>query len=80
MATVEEVVSELSIELGQIYRFIKEGRLIITFYPNLGYRCEKCEKRIRENKICDTCAKGIREELLKLDMEKGRKETYHKKK
>lgn len=88
MATVEEVHAKTGVEKELIFQFIREGRLHLTHFPNLGYPCEKCGAKIREGRLCKSCYNEIQSDLKaierekefekrKKELEKERYRTYH---
>lgn len=81
MASLEEVVEGTEVEKSLIIQFIREGRLHLSQFPNLGYPCAKCGKNIREGKICRECSDGFSRDLESRDREKAyeqRKEEREK--
>ncbi|MDG5786678.1 hypothetical protein QA612_04180 [Evansella sp. AB-P1] len=71
MATMEEVHEETGVEKNLIYQFIREGRLHLSQFPNLGYPCEKCGVSIREGRLCGDCNREIRTGMTRLNQEKA---------
>ncbi|WP_413378364.1 TIGR03826 family flagellar region protein [Alkalihalobacillus sp. 1P02AB] len=84
MATVQEVHEYTSVSYEMIHQFIREGRLVTTQFPNLGYPCESCGDSINEGRICSDCrsqiTKGLdqieREEQLKQKLKEEEKSAY----
>ncbi|MBB5173765.1 TIGR03826 family flagellar region protein [Texcoconibacillus texcoconensis] len=87
-ATMRQVVEGTGVSEDQIIRFIKEGRLKLSQFPNLTYPCESCGSEIREGRICESCRTGIKSDLkheedLKAveerqkQEERDRNRTYH---
>lgn len=75
MATLSEVVEATGVEEKLILKFIKEGRLRQSQFPNLGYPCQKCGTLIREGKLCGSCAKTLQKDInLHKEMEKREQE------
>ncbi|ADU31869.1 TIGR03826 family flagellar region protein [Evansella cellulosilytica] len=75
-ASMDEVHEGTGVSKDLIVRFIREGRLHLSQFPNLGYPCEKCGVSIREGRLCKDCAKGLQSGLNQLEREKdfeGRK-------
>ncbi|MEH7444575.1 TIGR03826 family flagellar region protein [Bacillus sp. JJ1122] len=62
-ATMLQVVEATGVPEALILKFIKNGKLQITQFPNLGYPCDKCGKIIRTGKLCEGCASEILEDL-----------------
>ncbi|WP_096202422.1 TIGR03826 family flagellar region protein [Bacillus sp. FJAT-45350] len=67
MASMEEVCSKTEVPEEQIYRFIKEGRLKLSHFPNLGYPCDSCGTMIREGRLCSSCQQQISQDLKQYD-------------
>lgn len=62
-ATMLQVVEATGVSEALILKFIKNGKLQITQFPNLGYPCDKCGKIIRTGKLCEGCASEILDDL-----------------
>lgn len=62
-ATMDEIIDATGIEEAIIIKFIKEGRLRASQFPNLAYACEKCGTNIVTGKICNDCAEQLKREL-----------------
>lgn len=73
-ATIVEVVEATGVPEETIMRFVKEGRLRTTQFPNLGYRCEKCGTMIQHGKLCKKCTQTLQTELKKHEEEKRKRE------
>ncbi|WP_218212235.1 hypothetical protein, partial [Pseudomonas sp. 2822-15] len=58
------------VEQDLITNFIREGRIHLAQFPNLGYPCEKCSGFIREGRICKECRTELRSGLNQLQKEK----------
>ncbi|WP_243290283.1 TIGR03826 family flagellar region protein [Bacillus sp. FJAT-47783] len=65
-ATLLEVVESTGVSEDLLLKFIRQRRLQLANFPNLGYPCEKCGKVIQEGKLCVTCTKELRTEIEKL--------------
>ncbi|MCD8500924.1 MAG: hypothetical protein LRY71_03650 [Bacillaceae bacterium] len=70
MSTVSEVEEETGIEERIITKFIRQGRIHISNFPNLAYPCESCGTSIREGRICPACKGNITGGLARLESEK----------
>ncbi len=75
MATLQQVTESTGVDEKLILRFIKEGRLQLSKFPNLGYPCAKCGQKIREGKLCDDCTKSLRADIMNEDEEQKRAEA-----
>ena len=78
-ATLKQVVEDTEIEEGLILKFIRNGRLKLANFPNLGYPCDNCGVLIRTGRMCQPCADKITEELRKFDREEARRKELEDK-
>jgi flagellar operon protein (TIGR03826 family) len=65
-ATIYEVSENTGVTVARIKEFIREGRLQLSQFPNMGYPCESCGAIIREGRLCEPCRKkfhGVAERL-----------------
>ncbi|WP_044896016.1 TIGR03826 family flagellar region protein [Bacillus alveayuensis] len=65
-ATLTEVVKGTGVSEELILKFIRQRRIQLTHYPNLGYSCEKCGTIIREGKLCENCTMELKREIERL--------------
>jgi flagellar operon protein (TIGR03826 family) len=79
-ATMLQVFEATGVTEALILKFIKNGKLQITQFPNLGYPCDKCGKIIRTGKLCEGCASEILNDLknFERDEEFKQKVNSHK--
>ncbi|SES30286.1 TIGR03826 family flagellar region protein [Salipaludibacillus aurantiacus] len=70
-ATMDEVTEATDVEKALVYQFIREGRLQLAQFPNLGYPCEKCGVQIRQNRLCSTCTDEINKGIRTKDRQKA---------
>lgn len=71
MATSHQITEATGVTEEMIFRFVKQGRLQITKFPNLGYPCDQCGALISQGKICDGCRNSLQRDLTSLaDQEK----------
>lgn len=79
-STILEVSTATGVSEKQIRQFIREGRLRLADFPNLGYPCERCgEEIITEGKLCERCKKELDREIrLSLDDDYRRQELLKK--
>ncbi|KHF39618.1 TIGR03826 family flagellar region protein [Halalkalibacter okhensis] len=70
MASIREVHEKTDVPLEQIHQFVREGRLLVTHFPNLGYPCESCGAIIQDGRLCSSCTDNIKGGLEKLQKEK----------
>lgn len=76
-ATMLQVVEATGVSEALILKFIKNGKLQITQFPNLGYPCDKCGKIIRTGKLCEGCASEILEDLKNHEREEEFKQKMN---
>ncbi|WP_062199958.1 TIGR03826 family flagellar region protein [Massilibacterium senegalense] len=62
-ASMQDIIDGTGVSEDDISRFIREGRLRVSNMPNLGYKCESCEKTIKSGTICNDCKKQLAKEL-----------------
>ncbi|MCM3760917.1 TIGR03826 family flagellar region protein [Halalkalibacter oceani] len=70
MASIQEVHEKTEVSLEEIHMFVREGRLLTTHFPNLGYPCDSCGTMIQEGRLCSSCKDAITGDLEKLEKEK----------
>jgi flagellar operon protein (TIGR03826 family) len=68
-ALLQEVIDGTGVSEGLILKFIRNGRIQLANFPNLGYPCEKCGKPIREDRLCENCKKDIHKQLNLMEQE-----------
>lgn len=68
-AHLHEVVEGTGVSEGLILKFIRNGRIQLSNFPNLEYPCEKCGNPIREDRLCESCKKDIHKQLNQLEQE-----------
>lgn len=69
-AELDVVVEKTGVSKDVILKFIRQGRILLSNFPNLGYPCEKCGKTIREERLCQECKADIHKQLDQMDQEK----------
>jgi flagellar operon protein (TIGR03826 family) len=72
-ATMLQVVEATGVPEKLILKFIKNGKLQIAQFPNLGYPCDKCGAIIRTGRLCESCAGKIKSDLQVHEHEELRK-------
>ena len=77
-ATMDEIVSVTEVEEELIMKWIRNGRLRVTGYPNLGYPCEQCGTLIQKGSICTNCSTNLKADLYKVEEEKRRVQELRK--
>lgn len=69
-AELDVVVEATGVSKELILKFIRQGRIMLSNFPNLGYPCEKCGKTIREERLCNDCKNDIHKQLNRIEQEK----------
>jgi predicted amidophosphoribosyltransferase len=67
-ATAQEIAQETSIDIKEIFRYVRENRLRLV-KGDTGLFCESCDIPIAQGKICDKCRQKLSEEI-KSDIDK----------
>ena len=55
----DEVVNKTGVSPELLYKWVKNGKLKQSVFPNLGAPCERCGKITNHSKICRGCANTI---------------------
>lgn len=77
-ATMMEIVEATGVDEMLIQKFIKEKRLLVSRFPNLGYPCERCGKKITAGSLCTECQNELKKELEMHDELEKRAEEIRK--
>lgn len=84
--TNEQVQEKTGVSANLIHKWVKNGKLKPTIFPNLGYPCECCGKITNHSKICISCSTSITstlaqeekdEQWFKQIQQKGKRNTYY---
>nr|WP_017553668.1 TIGR03826 family flagellar region protein [Heyndrickxia coagulans] len=78
-ATIETIVEKNHVPEKLVFKWVRNGRLLIAHFPNLAYPCDRCGKLIQSGKLCEECAKTIAKDLERFEKEKKRQEEIRKK-
>lgn len=80
MCTIYEVSDATGVKVTQIRQFIREGRLRLADFPNMGYPCERCGTNlIKTGALCEECKKFIDKEIrISFDDDYRRQELLKK--
>lgn len=65
-STCEQVSAETGVPSEQIIVWIKEGKMLLSDYPNLNYPCSSCAKPIRQHKLCPDCLMRLNKDIREL--------------
>ncbi|ASB87172.1 hypothetical protein OZL92_08670 [Bacillus sonorensis] len=84
-STMIHIVEKTGVEEELILKFIRQKRIQLSNFPNLGYPCERCGTTIREGRYCQSCDQDLASQISQLDQleqlekEKGNssKGTYY---
>lgn len=74
MATMLDVCEHTGVEEQTLRQFIREGRLMVSAFPNLGYPCESCGKMIQLKRLCTDCQSKLDDEIASLNKKDSSKE------
>lgn len=72
-ATIMQIVDATGVPEDTIMRFVKEGRLRTSQFPNIGYRCERCGTLIQKGVLCQNCSSSLKSDLKQHTFEEDRK-------
>lgn len=70
--TLQELSDETEVSVKQITKFIKEGRISLMNFPNLGYPCESCGVPIKDGHLCPSCKNKLQRQINNALEEKPR--------
>ncbi|MGM7702921.1 TIGR03826 family flagellar region protein [Pseudalkalibacillus sp. Hm43] len=62
-ASIIEVSQATGVPEKTIIRFVREGRLRASQFPNLTFPCDSCGKQISTGRTCDDCHNQLKKEL-----------------
>ncbi|WP_062050220.1 TIGR03826 family flagellar region protein [Bacillus sp. JCM 19034] len=74
MASVQEVHAKTDVPLELIHQFVREGRIMRSQFPNLGYPCESCGTTIQQGRVCNNCRDHISSGLEEIERDQQLKE------
>ncbi|TSB48344.1 TIGR03826 family flagellar region protein [Alkalicoccobacillus porphyridii] len=75
MATMLDVCAHTGVEERTIRQFIREGRLLVAAFPNLGYPCESCGNMIQSKRLCAQCQRELNAEIASLTEQESTKSS-----
>ncbi|HHY74195.1 MAG TPA: hypothetical protein GX497_13430 [Bacillus bacterium] len=78
-ASIPEIVEATGVPEDTIMRFVKEGRIRTTQFPNLGYRCESCGAMIQKGRLCINCTSTLESDLKQYMHEEERRRQLEEK-
>lgn len=81
----EQVTEKTGVSTELIQKWVKNGKLKPSIFPNLGYPCERCGKITNRGKICISCSNSITNTLAQEEkdqqwykqIQQTRRGTYH---
>ena len=69
-ASMKQVIEATGVAEERIVKFVKNGRLRLSQFPNLGVPCEKCGAPVKDGgRLCTLCAKELRTDLAQFELE-----------
>ncbi|OGX68586.1 MAG: flagellar protein [Paenibacillus sp. RIFOXYA1_FULL_44_5] len=71
--TIYELSEGTGVQINQITRFIREGRISIYDHPGMSYACDVCGTAIREGHICESCRTKFSKDIRNLAEDETRK-------
>lgn len=60
-ASPQEVSEQTEIALAKIYRYIREGRILVANFPGMTYPCERCGEPIQKGRFCRACSDDMKQ-------------------
>jgi flagellar operon protein (TIGR03826 family) len=60
---IQQLSDETEIGIGQITKWLREGRISLFNAPNMSYPCEVCGILIRESNMCDSCRARLQRDV-----------------
>lgn len=76
LANAMEVSDRTGVPAVQIFRFVKQGSLILSA-PTEAYKCRMCGKDVKKGTLCQDCLDKVKD--LKEAVEKKKKREHEKK-
>lgn len=64
-ASIEEISTFTGVLKKRIADFIRDGRIYVEDYPNLGYGCAHCGTLIKRQMLCNNCFEEFTSEVNK---------------
>ncbi|MCZ8514869.1 flagellar protein [Paenibacillus filicis] len=61
------------VEVKQIIKFIREGRISIKNHANMSYDCEICGTPIKEHAICESCRTRLMKDKANMQEDEQRR-------
>ncbi|MFD0680759.1 MULTISPECIES: flagellar protein [unclassified Paenibacillus] len=71
--SINELSEATEVSVGQITKFIREGRISIKGNANMSYDCEVCGTQIREHTMCEPCRSRLAKETNQMHEDETRK-------
>ncbi|MBD0380664.1 flagellar protein [Paenibacillus sedimenti] len=65
-SSCEEVSAATGVTKEQLTTWMKEGKLLLSDYPNLHYACASCARPIRKHKLCTDCIARLNKDIREL--------------
>ena len=58
-SNIYDLSDATKVTVKQITQFIREGRISIADFPNIGYPCESCGTPISDGRLCKDCRERL---------------------
>lgn len=69
--STDEVIAKTGVPAELVYKWVKNGKLKPSIFPNLGYPCERCGKLTNHAKLCINCSQTITSTLQQEEKDKA---------
>lgn len=56
---MQEIVVMFNITKEQIYKWVKENKILVSDFLIFEHRCKLCEEQIKYEGVCNDCRKGL---------------------
>lgn len=70
-ASLEQLSDETGLTLHMVKKYLMEGRILVSDYPNLNYPCYFCEERIHKGYLCKNCSTKLMLEFRDMLLREG---------
>lgn len=62
-ATIYDASEATEVSVKQIKKFIRQGRISIEGFPNMGYPCESCGELTKDGNFCSSCRSKLNRDV-----------------
>lgn len=77
-ASIERIVEKTGVDTDLLHKWVRDGRLQPTLFPNLGYPCDKCGKLTQSGKLCESCTEALQQDLKQFEAAQEFRENIKK--